>query len=142
MSDAPASSEPTPPAGPATLPARPAGRGTLAATLVVAAISLALLASTAFMTRVAFFKSGDDDGFWHARVIDATLALPPLAALLLALAPCWWKRGLRSRAVLAFVAFPAWAIVLRAVDNVIINDLWWLVIGMQLQGIQPFGVTP
>ena len=96
------------------------------------------------MTRVAFFKagadgSGDTGGFWHARIIEMTFIVPAIAAILFAHGLSWWRRGLHVRAGMALAAFPVWVLALRAVDTVIANDTWVLVVLMQLGGVQPFG---
>lgn len=110
----------------------------------VGLVSLILVAGTILMTRVAFFKtgadgSGDTGGFWHARIIEMTFIVPGIAAILFAHGLSWWRNGLRVRAGMALVAFPAWVIVLRGMDSVIANDTWVVVVLMQLGGIQPFG---
>ena len=119
--------------------AKPAGVGSTLATAGVLVVSLTLMACAVLMTRVELFRSGH--GVLHLRVQDLTFLLPPIAAVLFAHGASWWRRGLRVRAAFALAAFPAWAILLRATDTVIGNDVWIFTVLAQSQGIQPFGVA-
>lgn len=116
-------------------------RGAVVGSGAVLLVSLVLIAASMGMTQVAFFKESDSDGFWHARIIEVTLLLTPVAAIFFAHGVAWWRRGLRVRGVAALAAFPAWALVLFSVNTVIANDFWWAIVGMQLQGMQPFGAV-
>ena len=116
-------------------------RGAVIGSAAVVIVALILVAATLGMTRIAFFKETDTDGFWHARILEVTLLLPPLAAIFFAHGVAWWRRGLRVRGLAALAAFPAWALVLFSVNTVIANDFWWAIVGMQLQGMQPFGAV-
>lgn len=107
---------------------------------VVSVVSAAAVVLALFQTRTEWFKTMDTKGEWHKLVWESTAVLLPLAVLLFAFGVQWALRRRPSLAVPALLPLPAWIACLLLVDSLLANDCWWAIIGMQLQGIQPFGV--
>ena len=106
--------------------------------VAVAVASLLVVAASVFATRVVFFRTSDD-GWWHARLLEASVVVGPLAVLLLAGSVHWAVRRRWALAALAAPAFPAWALLTWAVPNILANDTWVALVLMQMQGVHPFG---
>ncbi len=108
---------------------------------IVATLSAACIAVALFATRVGFFRESDPDGTWHVRLWDASAVAVPLTFLLFALGVQWAMRQRAALAVLAMLPLVAWIACVRFFENVLANDVWVALITLQLQGLNPFGVS-
>ncbi len=90
-------------------------------------------------TRVEHFRTSDTTGWWHARLWEANAVFAPVAVLLFALGVHDLVHRRWPRALVALPGLPAWTAALLSFDNIVSNDFWFLLVGLQLQGLKPFG---
>ena len=64
-----------------------------------------------------------------------------LAVLLFAAGVQWLGQRRWAVGLLALPALPAWCLVVHGANTILANDLWWGIVGLQLQGIVPFGAS-
>jgi hypothetical protein len=112
---------------------------------VVGVVSVASLGLAVVLTRTGLFLN---HGELQIQAIEASLVLFPVALLLFAFGVQWAMRKRRALAILALLPLPAWIACLHLTRqgpqglenaNLLVNDVWILLLGLQLQGVTLFG---
>ena len=107
--------------------------------LAVAVLSLACIGVAVVNASVGFFRESDPDGTWHVQLWNVSFVALPLAFLLFAFGVQCSARRRPVLAVAAMLPLVAWIGCIRIIENVLANDVYVALVGLQFQGLNPFG---